>query len=82
MSYRQLATTSTWHWCFNCSAWPLNDFTEREDLPPSGAEQSVCRECVDLDRCSDCHASPRTRVLRATARSGGGVPIDPVRADG
>ncbi len=54
MSYRQLVTTSTWHWCFNYSAWPLSDFIEREDLPPSGADQSVCRECVDLDRSSDC----------------------------
>ena len=58
MSYRQALTTSEWHWCVNCSAWPLTDFSEREDLPPAGGEQSVCPECISLNAAATAAQRP------------------------
>ena len=33
MPYRKLGNEVTWHWCHNCSGWPLDDFAQREDKP-------------------------------------------------
>jgi hypothetical protein len=35
MPYRKLSSSVTWHWCHNCSGWPLHDFRQREDEPPT-----------------------------------------------
>jgi hypothetical protein len=61
--FRKADSSVIWHWCYNCTNWPLNDFTQREDKP------SICNECAASDSCSTCQ---RSVVLRA------GVPSDSV----
>ncbi len=46
MPYRRLSNSPTWHWCYNCSGWPLSRFRQREDKPPTWNEQSLCEACA------------------------------------
>ena len=57
MPYRKLSNNVTWHWCHNCSQWPLHDFRQREDKPPTWNGQKLCEECATHDGCSDCQHS-------------------------
>lgn len=62
MPYRKISGELTWHWCHNCSAWPLNNFRQREDKPPTWAGQLLCEECATSDSCSLCQHSLALRV--------------------
>jgi hypothetical protein len=57
MPYRKLDISVTWHWCHDCSDWPLKDFRQREDKPPTWSGQSLCEECATRDHCSQCQHS-------------------------
>jgi hypothetical protein len=50
-----------WHWCYNCSEWPLSDFKQREDKPPTWSGDCLCGECAAGDSCGTCQHS---EVLR------------------
>jgi len=62
MPYRKLSNSFTWHWCHNCSGWPLHEFRQREDKPPTWNGQALCEECATRDGCSDCQHSITLRA--------------------
>jgi hypothetical protein len=62
MPYRKLSTSVTWHWCHNCSGWPLRDFGQREDKPPTWNGQVLCEECATRDCGSTCQHSVTLRA--------------------
>lgn len=56
-----------WHWCFNCTAWPKDNYEESEAKP----EKGLCDECLDLNRLHKCKnatteliVSSRTQIIR------------------
>jgi len=62
MPYRKLSNSVTWHWCHNCSGWPLRAFRQREDKPPTWNGQVLCEECATRDYCSNCQHSVTLRA--------------------
>ena len=54
--YRKKHNTDLWHFCSNCTNWPVTDF-DKHDLgaPPLG---ETCPECVENQRQGNC-AQPR-----------------------
>jgi len=52
ISYRKTHNTDLWHFCSNCTNWPIADFdaTDR-GAPPSG---EFCSECVDKEQQGTC----------------------------
>ena len=48
MPYRKTSGSVIWHWCHQCAAWPLNNFWQREDKPPTWSGQSLCEECATM----------------------------------
>jgi CheY-like chemotaxis protein len=63
-SYRKKHHTDLWHFCSNCTNWPVTDF-DKHDLgaPPL---HEFCPECVENQRQGNC-AQPRE--TEASARS-------------
>ena len=51
MVYRKRTGSDTWHFCRNCSAWPSNDYAERETKPSSG---ELCDQCLAKKDRGDC----------------------------
>jgi hypothetical protein len=49
--YRKTQGQDTWHFCRNCSHWPIYDYIERPELP-SNAE--LCNECDQKQREGNC----------------------------
>jgi hypothetical protein len=41
-TYRRRSSQDTWHFCSNCSQWPLSDFDEKSTKPTAG---EFCNEC-------------------------------------
>ncbi len=41
--YRRHKGAETWHFCTNCSHWPLHDYSFSPTRPSSG---SFCNECI------------------------------------
>jgi hypothetical protein len=62
MPYRKLSNGVTWHWCYNCSGWPLHEFAQREDKPPTWNGQALCEECSRRDGCNGCQHSVTLRA--------------------
>jgi hypothetical protein len=62
MPYRAFSNSLIWHWCHNCSDWPLHDFRQREDKPPTWTGQALCEECATCDGCSECQHSITLRA--------------------
>jgi hypothetical protein len=62
MPYRKTSGSVIWHWCHQCSAWPLNNFWQREDEPPTWSGQSLCEECATSDACGTCEHSGELRA--------------------
>jgi|GEM_PF-1842570 len=77
MPYRKLVSGATWHWCLNCSAWPLGDFRQREDKPPTWDGQSLCEECGKSDSCGSCRHSADLRTGLASDSALGSIPASP-----
>jgi CheY-like chemotaxis protein len=58
-SYRKKHNTDVWHFCSNCTNWPVTDFDKHDhDAPPLG---EFCPECVENQRQG-------TRALRRGTR--------------
>ena len=62
MPYRKLSDGVIWHWCHNCSGWPVHGFRQREDKPVTWTGQRLCEECAKIDGCSDCQLSVTLRA--------------------
>jgi CheY-like chemotaxis protein len=52
ISYRKTHNTDFWHFCSNCSNWPVTDFDKHDhDAPPM---DEFCPECVEHQRQGTC----------------------------
>lgn len=65
-SYRKKHNTGLWHFCSNCTNWPIADFdTTDRGAPPSG---EFCGECVDKQHQGTCEqpkgAQPNAPIAR------------------
>ena len=51
--YRKKKGSDTWHWCTNCSKWPISgyDVWIGEGRPPSGELDDECRA---KEKSNDC----------------------------
>lgn len=49
--YRRQKGSSVWHWCRNCSKWPLVDFDAVYIKPVGGELDGECREKEDAGDC-------------------------------
>ena len=50
--YRRQHATGLWHFCSNCTDWPVADFTEnKSDHPPCA---DLCAQCVHKKRQGTC----------------------------
>jgi len=50
-TYRKKRGSDTWHWCRNCSNWPLHDYEESKTKPTTG---ELCNECKSKDADHNC----------------------------
>ena len=53
MAYRRRHNSDTWHWCRNCSRWPVTDY-ERRDKPATANPKDLCNECKAKEHNGDC----------------------------
>ena len=51
-SYRRKMGSDTWHWCMNCSNYPLRPVSEVSATKPTSGE--LCKECKEKDSRGDC----------------------------
>jgi hypothetical protein len=78
MPYRKTRGSVTWHWCHKCSAWPVDNFGQREDKPPTWNGQSLCEECATSDSCGKCQHSVELRAGLISDCALEVVPVTPV----
>jgi len=43
VEYRKTTTGDTWHFSWNCSRWPVDDFVSTQDAPD---KSMICNECI------------------------------------
>jgi hypothetical protein len=51
MTYRRKRDSDMWHWCKNCSGWPLDKYVEEETKPDEG---EFCKECEGKQKAGNC----------------------------
>jgi len=53
VAYRKRKGHDTWHWCKNCSTWPIDDYEEQvsSSKPVTG---ELCNECHGKQRAGNC----------------------------
>jgi len=49
--YRRQKGNTVWHWCRNCSKWPLTEFESVYMKPATG---ELDRECREKEEAGDC----------------------------
>jgi hypothetical protein len=49
--YRRRKGSTVWHWCRNCSEWPLTEFESVYTKPVSGELDAECRAKEDVGDC-------------------------------
>ena len=57
--YRRNPKSNTWHFCTNCSSWPLNGHISRSNKPSSG---EFCSECLSKRQDGYCSDDPELRA--------------------
>jgi len=50
MTFRRRNGTETWHFCRNCSQWPVQKFDEQTTKPTEG----LCPECEEKEKAKRC----------------------------
>ncbi len=64
--YRKKHYTDIWHFCANCTNWPVEDFdSDDRGAPPSG---KLCDECVDNQRQGTCEQATGTQASASITR--------------
>lgn len=51
-TYVQAQGSDAWHWCRNCSGYPVNPAKRTEQRP----EQDLCIECKSKEAVGNCSA--------------------------
>lgn len=49
--YRRRKGFEKWHWCRNCSNWPMSNYEAQQTEPTSG---KLDEECQALDEEGEC----------------------------
>ena len=49
--YRKRVGSDTWHFCSNCSNWPISGYTRSSTRPTSG---EFCNECLGKNSNGNC----------------------------
>ena len=52
-SYRKAIGSLVWHFCSNCSTWPIDDYIASLSPEQIGRE-ALCTECLALHDIGDC----------------------------
>jgi CheY-like chemotaxis protein len=63
--YRKKHNTNLWHFCTNCTDWPVADFEENKSAHPPFDES--CAQCIQKERegtCEQSNVSQSTAPLR------------------
>ncbi|MEA1994963.1 MAG: hypothetical protein U9N18_02235 [Campylobacterota bacterium] len=55
--YRKRKGRDTWHWCKNCSNWPISDYETRRSKPTSG---ELCNECKSKEKEGSCEKQTKS----------------------
>lgn len=52
-TYRRRLGNDTWHWCRNCSNWPVSGYVEQESAgrPTTG---ELCNHCKAKEKAGNC----------------------------
>ncbi len=50
--YRKKRGSDTWHFCSNCSNWPLSDYVSSDTKPTSGEFDNECLAKREAGNCS------------------------------
>ena len=45
--YRTKSTGDTWHFCANCSKWPVESYRSTPELPE---RRAICNECIEKNQ--------------------------------
>ena len=48
---RRRGGSDTWHWCRNCSNWPVSDYDEQTTKPTTGELDNECKAKDDANNC-------------------------------
>jgi CheY-like chemotaxis protein len=65
-SYRKNHNTDLWHFCSNCTNWPVRDFDKYDHGDPPLGE--FCPECVENQRREKCEQSHRIQASASNVR--------------
>jgi len=49
--YRRRKGGDTWHFCKNCSTWPITDYVEQVSKPTTG---ELCNACLAKEKAGNC----------------------------
>ena len=49
--YRKKQDNDTWHWCRNCSKYPISGYVKSSTEPTS---EELCNECKHKVEIQDC----------------------------
>ena len=52
VEYRRKKGIDIWHWCKNCSNWPISDYDVTYGKPPTTGE--LDNECKSKEKESNC----------------------------
>ena len=50
-TYRRKKGSDTWHWCKNCTNWPITDYIISHIKPTSG---ELCDQCKSKEKNNNC----------------------------
>ena len=65
-SYRKKHNTDLWHFCSNCTNWPVTDFHKHDPGAPPMDE--FCPECVEHQRQGTCTQASRREASASICR--------------
>ena len=51
-NYRKHKNSDTWHFCTNCSEWPVVNYDSHTGTKPTYGE--LCNQCLGKERAGDC----------------------------
>ena len=51
--YRRKKGSDTWHWCSNCTNWPISNYVSRSTKPTSG---ELDNECKSKEKAKNCNS--------------------------
>jgi hypothetical protein len=63
-TYRKTVGSDVWHFCVNCSTWPVGDYIASAS-PQQIKGETLCTECVARHQIGDCTGYSETTVIQS-----------------